>query len=1046
MKRRLLLFFAVLMAALPLAAASKTWSFEWNKSYKDGSQGFYNFGTSYVEQDVYTTEINGLQWSLKSEGSKKYAITASGGQAIGTGASSAASKAELWTSGFEGKITAVRVTARTVKDENPAELTVSVNGQAYKYGDAEKADLNGTATEYAFSTADAQEGKLSITLTQPDETKRGVMYIKKIEVDYETVQSAVTAPTFSLAEGTYDTPQQLAISVEGAAEGTFAIYYTTDGSNPKTEEATRQLYTQPIEISATTQIKAVAKVGDEYSNIVTANYKIRRSPELKFYKTELELTEGDEGYADLINPNKVSPVSYTSSAWDVCSVDKNGTLYTSDVDKDETAIISATFAGNDDFLPQTVTLTVTVKAKAPIAAPAIAPDGGTFDAPVNVTVTSDDPATVTIWYSTNAASVEEFENANAIDNADILTVVEGKKATINIKKSCTLYVRAMGYNTASATITRQYVIDEPLKAAFSTDKSAQTVLSQNFDQNDMPGWTAQVGWRLANKGFGTIDSSDKSSAFCGYDSGTGSSALTSPEFAVTDNMKAEFYAYFSGVYLVWGSWNVNIVDTESGDSEQVFDAFNWAQANEYTGPTWNKFSFPLDKYVGKTVKVQIVQNFDGEDLAIDNFAIVKDDPTAAEPINLFEGEKVAFHNLSTGAEAVSWSFPGGDITSSTDDDPTVTYNTAGTYDVTLTATAGSESDKCERKAFIIVSKKAPKAVIGLPEEGYESPFVGVFVPVNVPVTFRDLSENAPTAWHWEFQNADKTTSEEQNPTVTFTKKGTVSVGLKATNDAGSSVDQLNYAIQAGGAQYVWNISPEENSNIDKVELGWYGNYAGTNWLGIDKFAEKYKAPLADAVISKASVYFASNTVATPDADITLTINAVAENGEPGEVLGTASVKASDIKYEDNEVVATDFTFAQPVTIKKGQQFFAVIGPFPNNSLDEAPYTSDDIAVFCLRRDAGQLTTSWQLVEDMDDYGNGLGTYKWFENTDDPISMAIAPIIDYEAAAAGINGISADKQQQAAVYTIDGRKVDSTVKGGIYVVRQTDGTTRKVLVK
>lgn len=41
MKRHLLLFFAMLMATLSLSAATKTWSFEWNKKPKDaGAQGF----------------------------------------------------------------------------------------------------------------------------------------------------------------------------------------------------------------------------------------------------------------------------------------------------------------------------------------------------------------------------------------------------------------------------------------------------------------------------------------------------------------------------------------------------------------------------------------------------------------------------------------------------------------------------------------------------------------------------------------------------------------------------------------------------------------------------------------------------------------------------------------------------------------------------------------------------------------------------------------------------------------------------------------------
>ena len=113
MKRHLLLFFAMLMATLSLSAATKTWSFEWNKKPKDvGAQGFYNFSSSYVEKSFYEAELNGVTWDIKSDGTMKYAYTATLGQTIGT-PTSVSDYTELWTSGISGKIKAVRVKAQT---------------------------------------------------------------------------------------------------------------------------------------------------------------------------------------------------------------------------------------------------------------------------------------------------------------------------------------------------------------------------------------------------------------------------------------------------------------------------------------------------------------------------------------------------------------------------------------------------------------------------------------------------------------------------------------------------------------------------------------------------------------------------------------------------------------------------------------------------------------------------------------------------------------------------------------------------------------------
>uniref|UniRef100_UPI004028CE3E PKD domain-containing protein n=1 Tax=Prevotella sp. TaxID=59823 RepID=UPI004028CE3E len=492
------------------------------------------------------------------------------------------------------------------------------------------------------------------------------------------------------------------------------------------------------------------------------------------------------------------------------------------------------------------------------------------------------------------------------------------------------------------------------------------------------------------------------------------------------------------------------IDTESNETTTLLNAFDWAQDNGYTGPNWNKFSYSLAAFTGKKVKFEFNYPFGGENLAIDGFRLTKEDASAAETIHIFEGESIQFVSLAKGSpDATEWKFPGSASETSTDPNPTVTYNKAGTYDVSLTVRRGNESDVMERKGFVVVAQKAPTALIGLPEEGYESPWVGVFVPTDVPVTFRDLSTGNPTEWNWVFQYADKETSNEQNPTVTFVKKGTVSVGLTAKNAAGQSNDVLQYAIQAGGSQYVWNISSEENSNLKKVELGWFGSYAGSNWLGLDRFAEKYKAPLADATINEVAVYFASVTSINPDYEVRLTLNAVGENGEPGEELASTSVKASDLKYSDDDYLATTFTFAEPVSMEKGKEFFVVVGPFPNGTMEESPYTSDDISIFCLRRNAGRKTTSWQLVEDTDENDNGLGTYTWFANTDDPTSMAIAPCVTYKDTGTSIGVTTPATDAEAtvtAVYSISGQRVNAPVRGGMYIMRYSDGTCRKVMWK
>lgn len=68
-----------------------------------------------------------------------------------------------------------------------------------------------------------------------------------------------------------------------------------------------------------------------------------------------------------------------------------------------------------------------------------------------------------------------------------------------------------------------------------------------------------------------------------------------------------------------------------------------------------------------------------------------------------EGESITFTDLSTNNPTEwAWTFPGGTPSASTDQDPVVTYNTAGSYSVTLTATNGGGSDTKSKANYIQV--------------------------------------------------------------------------------------------------------------------------------------------------------------------------------------------------------------------------------------------------------------------------------------------------------------------------------------------------------
>lgn len=77
-----------------------------------------------------------------------------------------------------------------------------------------------------------------------------------------------------------------------------------------------------------------------------------------------------------------------------------------------------------------------------------------------------------------------------------------------------------------------------------------------------------------------------------------------------------------------------------------------------------------------------------------------------------EGDNLKFENGTYGGTAAStaWTFEGGTPATSAALEPTVVYNTPGTYDVSLTSTNGSGTSTASRPDFVLVSSNAAEDV------------------------------------------------------------------------------------------------------------------------------------------------------------------------------------------------------------------------------------------------------------------------------------------------------------------------------------------------
>ena len=170
--------------------------------------------------------------------------------------------------------------------------------------------------------------------------------------------------------------------------------------------------------------------------------------------------------------------------------------------------------------------------------------------------------------------------------------------------------------------------------------------------------------------------------------------------------------------------------------------------------------------------------------AIENPPLCKADFIAEKRV-VCKGSTVQFNDMSYNTvSGWNWSFPGGSPSASTDQNPTVTYNTPGVYSVTLTATDAGNS-KTETKSAYIVVLADPSTL----------PFYESFEAYN---TLQDAQDK------WFLEDNGNNVKFELTNTAAYT--GTKSVVLKNTNQATGSIDDLISAPVDLSGESIGNVT------------------------------------------------------------------------------------------------------------------------------------------------------------------------------------------------------------------------------------------------
>jgi len=291
-------------------------------------------------------------------------------------------------------------------------------------------------------------------------------------------------------------------------------------------------------------------------------------------------------------------------------------------------------------------------------------------------------------------------------------------------------------------------------------------------------WTAGVEVGTMNNTSGAAGYTDFTSITCNLTGGSNVNVTLTPGFSGSA---------YTEYWKIWIDYNGDHDFEDAG--EEVFSGYG---SSVVTG------SFTVASGIDIVTRMRVSMKYAGYPTPCETFSYGEvEDYTAnvtsgggqapvadftASATTITEGGSVNFTDLSTNnPDTWDWTFAGGTPATSTLQNPGVTYYTAGTYTVALTATNAYGSDTETKVDYITVQPAGQPPVANFTASA-------TTIYEGEDVTFTDQSTNNPDTWDWTFAGGTPGSSTQQNPVVTYNTAGTYTVTLIASNAYGSDTE------------------------------------------------------------------------------------------------------------------------------------------------------------------------------------------------------------------------------------------------------------------
>lgn len=169
---------------------------------------------------------------------------------------------------------------------------------------------DGKTPSYKNNVGELYDEEAPISITHSTTVKAIAVSSKGEESDVVTKEYKLELPAPIISEATKTFTAPFTVSLSTTATAAEAILYTLDGTDPSWEKNATEIYTEPIQISATTTLKAVSYAANgttyEYSPIASATYTYTEQGDAPI----VIWSEDWSGFSNGIQPTKGTNATY----------------------------------------------------------------------------------------------------------------------------------------------------------------------------------------------------------------------------------------------------------------------------------------------------------------------------------------------------------------------------------------------------------------------------------------------------------------------------------------------------------------------------------------------------------------------------------------------------------------------------------------------------------------------------------------------------------------------------------------------------------------